>query len=441
MPGKKRSRKPSRDGKWYAAQRRRQSHDQAQAHAEQQQLADVPDHPLICADDPQLIADNDALADLIAHVRDVGSFAYDTEFIGELSYFPQLCLVQIATPQRLALVDPFGDVDLTGVWELLADPSVETIVHAGTQDLEPVLRHLDKQPANIFDTQIAAGFVGMGYPTGLGKLVEALLGVAIGKGLTYTAWDRRPLSPVHQRYAADDVRYLPALKSVIEQRATEAGHVDWLHTECATLCERSLYEPNPLAVLTRMRSVANLSGRKQRVAAALVAFRDATARDFDAPPRSVMGDDVIAALARKPPKSIDQLPNIRNLQRKLADTHGEAIMQAIEQGGSEGGAPLVEPKPDESTVQRLAIDALWAAVSSYCLGRGVEPQLVGSRQQLAAYYLASLNGGPPADSPLVEGWRGELVGDVLQSFLDGKVQLQLQWSDQQLRSSAVEPEA
>lgn len=442
MPGKKKpSRKTGRDRNWHAAQRRRESHNEATAHAQQQQVAAIPDHPLICADDAELITEVDALDDLIAHVREVGSFAYDTEFIGELSYFPQLCVVQIATSQRVALVDPLVGLDLTGVWELIADEAIEVLVHAGQQDLEPVVRHLGKPPANIFDTQVAAGFIGMGYPTGLGKLVEVLLDVSLGKGLTYTAWDHRPLSKVHQRYAADDVRYLPALKAEIERRAAEREHTDWLNAECASLCRRSLYEPNPIAALARLRGSGNLSSRKQYIAAALLALRDTIAREENTPPRTIMGDDVVMALTRKPVDSIEKLSNIRGLPRNLVESNGHALIDAIAEGSAKSGPPLVPPKAEESTLQRLATDALWSAACSYCLGRGIDPQLVASRAQFSAWYTAVQSGKPAQDSPLASGWRETFLGQFLQSFLDGKAHVMLQWSDQSLQASVIEPDA
>ena len=128
----------------------------------------------------------------------------------------------------MALIDPLAGIDLRPFWELLCDPSVEKIVHAGQQDIEPVVRHLGRAPANIFDTQIAAGLAGLPYPVSLSKLVNELAGAKLGKGLTFTHWDQRPLSAMQLRYAADDVRYLPRVH--VRARPTSrksSGHAEW----------------------------------------------------------------------------------------------------------------------------------------------------------------------------------------------------------------------
>jgi ribonuclease D len=132
-------------------------------------------------------------------------------------------------------------VDLTPFWELLCDPAVEKIVHAGDQDVEPVVRHLNRSPANFFDTQIAAGFCALPYPVSLSKLVMELTGAKLGKGLTFTHWDQRPLSPMQLRYAADDVRYLPAVRAELGRRLEKSHHAGWAKEECEALCDASQY--------------------------------------------------------------------------------------------------------------------------------------------------------------------------------------------------------
>src|SRR5947208_4519904 len=144
-----------------------------------------------------------------------------------VTYHPKLCVIQVASAQRVALIDPLVDLDLAPFWELIADPSLEKIVHAGAQDIEPVMRHISKPCANIFDTQIAAGFAGMAYPVALSKLVQELIGVKLGKGLTFTHWDQRPLSAMQLRYAADDVRYLPALREANGKSFDAPGLAQW----------------------------------------------------------------------------------------------------------------------------------------------------------------------------------------------------------------------
>src|ERR1700742_219822 len=142
----------------YRSAHRARNHDSAHS-AESPDNQIRVEHPLVSYAEPKLLATQDELQALVDHLRQAGRFSYDSEFIGELTYVPRLCLIQVASPTQIALIDPMVDIDLTPFWELLADGSVEKIVHAGQQDLEPVIRAIGKAPQNVFDTQIAAGFV------------------------------------------------------------------------------------------------------------------------------------------------------------------------------------------------------------------------------------------------------------------------------------------
>src|SRR5947208_4870083 len=152
------SSQPARSQPYTRSGHRARSHDSA--HESAVAPGHIPDHPLVAKSPPELLNTQQQLEALIDHLRSAGHFAYDSEFIGELTYYPKLCLIQTASTQRVSLIDPLAALDLRPFWELVCDPSVEKIVHAGAQDIEPVIRHLDRQPQNIFDTQISAGFAG-----------------------------------------------------------------------------------------------------------------------------------------------------------------------------------------------------------------------------------------------------------------------------------------
>src|SRR5262249_31742199 len=157
-------------------------------------------------------------------------------------------------------------------------------------DVEPVHRLINRRAANIFDTQIAAGFVGLAYPVGLSKLVGELIGARLGKGLTFTHWDQRPLSPAQLRYAADDVRYLPALHVEIKRRLSSLGHESWAREECDSLCEPSRYGFDPVTTWSRIRGSGSLSPAQLAVLRELTIWRDAGARAHDVPARSFLKD-------------------------------------------------------------------------------------------------------------------------------------------------------
>jgi ribonuclease D len=413
--------------------RRNQNHLEAQStHTGKPQQ--IPDHPLICKDQGYLVEDNAALAKLVAHVREVGTFAYDTEFIGEASYYPQLCLIQIATPQQVALIDPLCDIDLTPIWQLIADPAVKTLVHAGQQDLEPVVRLLDLPPANIFDTQIAAAFASQPYPASLAHLVEVYCDVKLGKGLTYTAWDRRPLSPTHQRYACDDVRYLPAIEAALTGQLTEAGYMEALREEFVTAIEQiSIYKPNLDALYNRIRSNRGFSRREGALLRLLVGWRQTAAQEQNLPPRSVVKDDVLIAIAKKSPKNRDSLCNLKHMPRPIISIYGDHLLELIEQSKAIPKEELpTETKFEESTAQRHRSEQLWIALNAMCHGKGIHPALVASRQETSRYCEALLTNSLPEDHSMNTGWRRKLITEPLQAMTNGQP-LELIWADEQLK--------
>jgi ribonuclease D len=381
---------------------------------------------------PELISSPEEYQALLAHLRSAGSFAYDSEFIGELTYHPKLCVVQVATSEQVALVDALAGLDLKPFWELVADPALEKVVHAGQQDLEPVFRALDRPPANIFDTQIAAGFVAIAYPAGLSKLVKELVGVSLGKGFTFTHWDQRPLTPVQLRYAADDVRYLPALRAAIGKRLESLGHTPWARQECDALCDASLYHLDPAMDYMRLRGAGSLTPQAAAVLRELYVWRENAAQRNDVPPRSYVKDEILIDMSRKPVKSLADLDRVRGLPRPVEDAEGQNILDATERGLAvpEAQRPVFQPS-EESPAERFEIDALWAAVQAFCAGQSVDPAVVCSRGDIARLVRGKKG---ESEGRLVNGWRRELLGKKLQAFRKGETEIRLGWRSDALRS-------
>jgi ribonuclease D len=414
------------------------SHASAHA-AEEHKPAAIPQHPLIPRNQASLLTTPPELAALIDHTRSVGSFAYDTEFIGELSYHPKLCLIQIATQERVELIDALADLDLAPFWDLLADASVEKIVHAGEQDIEPVFRIIGRPAANIFDTQVAAGMVGLAYPSGLSKLVRELVGVRLGKGFTFTHWDQRPLTAVQLRYAADDVRYLPALRASIGQKLNELGHEQWAKDECAALCDPARYAIDLASDFTRVRGAGSLSPQQQTTLRELYAWRDTAAKRHDEPPRSYVKDDILLDMARKPPRVVADLDRVKGLPRPVEEAEGENILAAVGRGLSapESEQPLILAG-EESSLDRFSADSLWAAIQAYSHGRGVDPALVSSRQEIARFLRHHRNEEPLPPLRVLQNWRREFLGKILLRFLAGESEFQLNWKNGAMQSVTTE---
>ena len=410
------------------------------AHLDDEPQLDVPEMELVHRGEPVLVTTDEGLARLIGTLRDDGSFAYDSEFISELSYHPRLCLVQVASRSTLALIDPLAALDLTPFWELLADPAVTKIVHAGDSDIEPVVRHLGRAAANVFDTQIGAGFVGLPYPVSLKKLVAELTGVHLGRDLGFSNWQQRPLSPVQLRYAADDVRYLPAAHKAMLARLEALGHARHAEEECAAACEIGRFGFNEQTHYLRVRGGNLLSPRSQAVLKELTAWRDGAARRHDKPPRAFLKDEVMVELARERPGSIADLARVRSLPKAIADGFGADIVAAVARARSLPGSELPAPEPELGATDKFRADALYAVLQCVCAGSLLDQGLVASRKDLEKFYrhVALGTGEMPA---LLQGWRRDAVGELLTSFLQGQGGLVMAWEDGTLRVGPATPSA
>ncbi|HEX8322832.1 MAG TPA: HRDC domain-containing protein [Tepidisphaeraceae bacterium] len=393
---------------------RQRAHDEA--HADESPVADVdvPAHVPAFRGKPELITTQAALVDHIAHLRTNGSFAYDSEFIGESSYHPVLCLVQTATVETVGLIDPMADLDLTPFWELLADPAVGKIVHAGAQDVEPVFRAINKPVANLFDTQIAAGFVALAYPASLQKLTLVTTGINLAKGLTFTQWDQRPFSAKQLRYAADDVRYLPAVAAEVKRRLEKTGHAQWAAAECAALCEPGQYRFNPATAVEKVRGSGSLAGNQLSALLDLAIWRDGAAREANLPSRAFLKDEILIDLVRNRPKTPEQLGRIRGLPRPTIDRQGQHLIDLITAGLAKPyTGPVAERGAEPTVAQRFAADALWTAAQAICQNNSIDPAAVTSRQEIGDLHRALVSGASPDTLRLMTGWRREALGDRL----------------------------
>jgi ribonuclease D len=415
---------------------RARQHESAHAEASNHPPSKPIDHPLVPQGAGELIATPQALEEFVDHIRQTKSFAYDSEFIGELSYHPRLCLIQASTTQRIGLIDPMVGLDLLPFWQLLADPSIEKIVHAGEQDVEPVHRLTGSAAANIFDTQIAAGFVGLAYPVGLSKLVAELLGAKLGKGLTFTHWDQRPLSAMQLKYAADDVRYLPALRDEIVKRLESLGHTAWAREECDALCDPERYGFDPENHYSRIRGAGSLPPQGLAVLRELTIWRDSAARKHDVPARSFLKDEILLDMARQPVKAVEKLDRVKGLPRPVEAAHGAAIVDATLKGlavpaSQRPVARSIEPTPSE----RFGAEAMFAVAAVMCAGQSIDAGLVASRQDVAELYRSLIENSPLPDLRLLKGWRAQACGKQLLEMFKGNGSLQLAWENGRLLAS------
>ncbi len=392
------------------------------------------DHPLVPAGEPTLRpADDPATDRMWQQLRAAPAVAYDSEFIGEQTYHPRTCLVQLGTAEALWLIDPLTAADapdrrppsdpvdmdplppaLSPLWDLLADPEVTKLVHAGEQDLEPAVRATGKPPVNVVDVQIVAGFVGMRYPISLDGLVEHVLGASLGHTAKFSRWDRRPLTTRQQRYAADDVRYLPAVWDNLQTMLDASGNAEHAMAACRQACER-IGRGTQTTPALRARGVGRLPPQARAVLDALQVWRDELAQRIDAPPRSVLADPVVMALAQEVPVDEDQLQGIKGLPRPVRQQHGRSLCEAV-QRALDGPMPTSRGriKPPTSK-ERDVVAERWQQVQDHLEARQIATGVVTSKRYVESAVLCGLRGQPlPEDHPLSVGWRRDLVGGVLE---------------------------
>ena len=367
-----------------------------------------------------------AAAAALAHAN--GRFGIDTEFMSEGRYRALLCLTQLAvedprepTGIRTILIDGLDhEVDVQPLAQLLADPQVEIVLHAGRQDVAILRGAWATELTNVFDTQIAAGFVGESAQAGYANLISAVLGLRVGKTASYTRWDARPLTGEQLSYAAEDVAHLLQLADEIQRRLRETGRVDWAVEECRRL-EAATDERDPETAWERLPRVGQLDPQARAVAKRLAAWRERTASTEDRPVGQVLQDPPLLELAKRHPKDLDALRQIRGVHPSFIKRRGGDLLQAI-------GAGLADP-PIPREARRGHTDAsdspLIALAEALLRARGMEAglayELIASRSDLEQIIAAARQSAPEPEVRTLSGWRRELVGSDLESLLEGRV--------------------
>ena len=373
------------------------------------------------------LASSSEIAAVAATARETGRLGIDTEFMSEGRYRALLCLVQIAVDSRgnhdgpgtTILIDPLDHPDVAPVAQLLADPAIEIVLHAGRQDVAILRRAWSTDITNIFDTQLAAGFVGGSAQTGYGNLLGSMLGRRVGKTASYTRWDARPLTAEQLSYAAEDVAHLLELADEVQRRLKETARLEWAQEECRRL-ESATDERDPYSAWERLPRVGQLDPKARAVAKELAAWREQTAATEDRPVGSVLADPALVELAKRHPSNLQALEQIRGLHPSGIRRRGPAILEAIAAGMKAPPIPREEPRgrsdPEDAPLIVLA-EALLRARS---LEAGLAYELVASRNELELIIAASRRGDPEPDVRTLEGWRSELVGADLRALLAGQ---------------------
>ena len=369
-----------------------------------------------------LVVDGAGLDEVTAAAQDTGRIGLDTEFMREKTYRAVLCLVQVAAGDTIFIIDPL-EVDTKPIADLVADPSVEVLLHAARQDLELFNDRYGVIPTNIFDVQAAAGFAGYGASLSYGRLVEATLGVALEKGESYSDWCRRPLTEKQLTYAGDDVRYLSAIADKLIGELEKGGRLQWARGEMQSLEDPNAYAADPGDAWLRVKGRGTLSGRQLAVLREIAAWREEEAARRDIPRGWVVKDPTLIELARRSPTTPAALRDIRGLNSKEADRSARAITAAIERGRkSESIKTAKSPARSAQERARMLSGLADAVVRSRCEAASVATELVVTRSEVEALLLDMFSGSlDETRHRALQGWRRDLVGDAILGLAAGKI--------------------
>jgi len=366
-------------------------------------------------DTARWIADRAELDDLVDQLTATDRLAVDTEFHRERTYWPQCALVQLGWDGGRALIDPLA-VDVGVLAPLLTGRTI--VMHAAGQDLEVFQRSIGVLPDDLFDTQVAASFLGMSS-IGLAPLVEKVLGVHLPKADRLTDWLARPLSADAQRYAESDVLHLFELHDRLGAELDARGRLGWVRSECEAMVERAQQPTDPTTAWWRVKEARRLRGSAAAVAQELAAWREAQAAQADRPLRSVLPDLALAGIAQRPPATVDDLLKIRGLRergipRQLRDDVLRAVARGRALPADQVRYPEARPVPAEL---RAAVPLLMSWVAQRARELDLDPAVLATRGDLEAF----LRGDD--DSRLASGWRAEALAEDIAALLDGRVGL------------------
>jgi ribonuclease D len=363
----------------------------------------------------------DALAEFCAFLRTQAWCALDTEFIREKTFFPQLCLIQVAAGERMACIDPLVLPDLNPLLACLCDTAMTKVLHAAHQDLE-IFYHLSGSvPVPVFDTQIAATLLGYGEQIGYAALVRDLLGVELDKSQTRTDWSQRPLDAAQLAYAAADVHYLCGIYQHQREELEKRNRLAWLAGDFEQLTNPDRYRVQPANAWQRIKGHQSLRGVQLAVLRALAAWREEQALTANRPRRWILGDEALLELARQLPKESGQLARIRALEANTVRRHGQTLLHLVAAAREEPPEqwPPLPLRQALTAEQDALVDALMAVVRLRGEQHAVSPQTLAGRRDLEQVVAGA------TDVPLLHGWRAVLAGREVQALLRGEVSLQV----------------
>ncbi len=361
------------------------------------------------------------LEQFASSIRAASWLALDTEFLREKTYRPELCLLQIATPDLVACIDPLALESIDPVLDILYKPDIIKVLHAAGQDLEIFYWLRGEVPFNLFDTQVAAPLLGHQEQIGYANLVNEVLGVSLSKSHSRADWTRRPLPSQQAQYAADDVIYLARMYPIMRDKLQQLNRLHWLDSEWENMTNPDLYEKPLEDIWKRLRGADKLKGGRLAVAQQLARWREVTARERNLPRSWLLKDDILLDIAKQIPLSTAELKHIRGLNDGMIKHHGAAIIEQIKESKDATPSPADQTKrkvkltPD----QDATLDILTAIAKLHARDLEINPSILAPRKSIEALIKGE------KDTAVMQGWRGQLIGPALQAVLAGESSLKI----------------
>ncbi|HTT81365.1 MAG TPA: ribonuclease D [Stellaceae bacterium] len=368
-----------------------------------------------------LIADSEALAGFCARQKHAEFVAVDTEFMRERTYWPILCVVQVAGPQEATAIDALAPgLDLAPLLALMADPAVLKVFHAARQDLEIFVQLSGAVPHPVFDTQIAAMVCGFGDAVSYETLGRRLAGAHLDKASRYTDWAQRPLTERQIQYALADVVHLRTVYDRLQQILAKNGRAEWFAEEMAGLVDPAVYKSDPDEAWRRFRLRGRADRRFLGVLKALAAWRERAAQERNLPRGRIMKDEAVLEIAAHAPKTIEGLARTRSLGKGIAEGRlGQEILDAVATGLADANPPpeiaaKAEPPPGAGPL----IELLRVLLKQRCEDFQVAAKLIASADD-----LESIAADDDAAVPALAGWRRQVFGDDALALKHGRLAL------------------
>jgi ribonuclease D len=384
----------------------------------------------------KLLTNNDELAAVCERFSHHEFVTVDTEFLRETTFWPKVCLIQIASPEEAIAIDTLTEnIDLTPFFALMANPSVVKVFHAARQDLEIIWRLSRLIPAPLFDTQIAAMVCGFGEQASYLELVKAITRANLDKSSRFTDWSRRPLSDAQIEYAIADVTYLRDIYSTLLERLTRANRLDWLDDELQILSSPATYEQHPNNAWERLRHKVR-KPRDLGVLMELAAWREQEAQSKDVPRSRVLKDDILVEIAQSAPRSIEALGNLRAFPKGMERSRSAAdIVAAVERGLMRDPNTIPKIERARRGANGATVELLKVLLRQISEETGVAAKLIATIDDLEA-----IAADQDAQTPALTGWRRSIFGEKALELKKGRLALAidrgkvitLDWHDEQL---------